>query len=262
MGTRELEVAFEAAAEAGRHSLGSFHGDRSISFKAGREIVTNVDRDCEEIIKGILLDAFPAHGFWGEESGREPDNSDYTWIVDPIDGTTNYARGIKLYGISIALAREKQVILGVVHNPILGEFFYAERGGGAYLKDGSAAPGSIQVSATHELGGSLIYLSRNLAAKLRRITAAGAKARILASTAYEICQVAAGRTDGCYKSARNCWGFSAACLLVEEAGGRVTDFSGMGWSLDSRQLVISNGVLHGSLLEILTGDPPWVTTPA
>jgi len=242
------DIAIEAAKKAGEHSLINFQKIKNISYKEGKEIVTNVDKECEEIIKNSIFKNFPNHNYLGEETGKEENNSDYTWIVDPIDGTINYARGIKLYGISIALAKEKEIILGVVYNPITNEMFFAERGSGSYLNDKR-----INVSSVDDMGNALIYITAYNKMKEDMIKAIHKinNVRIITSTAYEICQIASGRVDGGYKLSKNCWGFSAACLIAEESGAKVTNFDGSKWNTDSRKLVIANTKIHDKLLKIL-----------
>jgi myo-inositol-1(or 4)-monophosphatase len=143
--TRELEAAMSAAREAGEVLRGGFGWQHSVRYKGEVDLVTEVDEQAERVIKEILLGAFPSYGILAEESGRSSGEEDTRWIVDPLDGTTNYAHGLPIFAVSIALERAGEVIIGVVHDPMREETFIAERGGGATL---NSEP--IRVSDTDE----------------------------------------------------------------------------------------------------------------
>ena len=241
-------TALKAIKKAGKHSLINFQKVKHISYKKDKEIITNVDKECEEIIKKIIFENFPEHNYLGEETGKKENNSEFTWIVDSIDGTMNYARGIKLYGISIALAKGKKIILGVVYNPFTKELFFAEKGRGAYLNNKK-----IIVSQISNMEHALIYITANNKIKnnVIKVMFNIKNIRIITSTAYEICQIAAGKVEGCYKISKNCWGFSAACLIAQEAGAKVTNLDGSEWNINSRKLIIANPKIYNKLLNIL-----------
>lgn len=244
-----LQTAINAAKEAAKISLEQFEKFKDVSYKAGEEIVTDVDIKAERKIREILKKRFPEHNILAEEEGKEsPTSSDYLWIIDPIDGTVNYSRGIKLYGISIALAKNKGVILGVVYNPITEELFTAEKEKGAFL---NGQP--IQVSGTEELSKSVVYTTELFKTKdiVNLLFDKIKNFRVTSSSAYETCLVACGRTDGFIKVTTHPWGFAAACLIVEEAGGKVTDFDGNKWNIDSTKLLITNGKLHSEIMNHL-----------
>jgi len=243
----QIKVAIKAAKAAGELSLDFFNKEKEISYKEQEEIVTDVDIKCEDVIKSIIKKEFADHAFLGEEKGKEG-SSEYTWVIDPIDGTVNYSRGIKLYGISIALVKDKKVVLGVVYNPLTNELFSAQKGKGAFLNGQK-----IKVSDVSQLSKSVVYATElyrskeyvsSLFDKIKRF-------RITSSSAYETCLVACGRTDGFIKVTKVPWGFAAANLIVEEAGGKVTNFNDSEWNIESNKMLVSNAKLHQEIIALL-----------
>jgi myo-inositol-1(or 4)-monophosphatase len=242
------EVATVAIKLAGEYCKNNFGLKHSVSLKNNQEIVTKIDQKSEQIIKEKILQAFPTHSFLGEESSIESKQSPYTWIVDPLDGTINYTRNIPRFGISVALAKNSKVILGLVYNPLTKELFTANKDQGAFL-NGS----KLQVSS-RTITDSFIYLTRkalmkkqfNLATNKLPLTT------IITSTAYDICHIAAGKMDGAYKFTSHPWGFAAACLIVEEAGGKVTDIRGKPWNIHTTELVISNKKIHKAMIDTIS----------
>lgn len=244
-----LQTAIKAAKEVARVSLEFFDKEKSISYKEQEEIVTNIDIEAETMIKSIIKAEFSDHAILGEEGGRVNDgSSEYCWIIDPIDGTVNYSRGIQLYGISIAIAKNKDVVAGVVYNPITKELFTAEKGKGAFL---NGQP--IKVSDMSELSKSVVYSTELFKTKdiVSNFFEKVKNFRITSSSAYETCLVACGRTEGFIKVTTHPWGFAAACLIVDEAGGTVTNFDGSPWNIDSTKLLITNGGLHNEMMTLL-----------
>lgn len=244
-----INVAIEAVQAAAKITTANFGRLQEVSEKSqDREIVTKIDLEAENKIKEIITGQFPTHGFLGEESGTNHQNSEFVWLTDPIDGTVNYSRGLKKYGISLALAQGKKIVLGVVYNPITEELFTAERGKGASL-NGQA----IKVNNNQDLYQSVIYAtefyrSRELIVplfdKIKNL-------RITSSAAYDTCMVACGRTEAFIKVTTHPWGFAAASLIVEEAGGKVTNLDGTDWNMNSTKLLATNGVLHEEIMKIL-----------
>lgn len=257
--TRELEAAVAAAEAAGGVLRNGFGQPLDVQYKEGAELVTEADENAEEKIREILEDGFPAYGMLTEESGELwGEKDDARWIVDPLDGTTNYVHGVPFFCTSIALERDGEVVLGVVHDPMARETYAAERGGGVTL---NGAP--IRVSGTDEPARALLGTSypddpeetpsgidlferfTNLARGIRR----------LGSGALDLCYVAAGRLDGCFEQGFSAWDVAAGILIVEEAEGRVTSYRGGEPDLNgSGGLVASNGSLHRSLVEVTNGD--------
>jgi myo-inositol-1(or 4)-monophosphatase len=251
--TKELEGAISAAREAGEVLRKGFGWQHSVRYKGEVDLVTEVDEQAEQVIKEILLGAFPSYGMLAEESGRASGQEDARWIVDPLDGTTNYAHGLPIFCVSIALERAGEVIVGVVHDPMREETYLAERGGGATL---NGEP--IRVSDTDEPIQALIatgfpYDHAKMPEALElfgRFAAVTRGMRRLGSTALDLCYVAAGRLDGYYERGIWAWDIAAGGLILEEAGGKVTDYRGAGLNLEGRQIVASNGYLHSAMMEL------------
>jgi myo-inositol-1(or 4)-monophosphatase len=253
--TKELEAAISAAREAGRVLREGFGWQHSVRYKGEVDLVTEVDEQAERVIREILLEAFPAYGVLAEEGGALAGEVDARWIVDPLDGTTNYAHGLPIFAVSIALERAGEVVLGVVHDPMREETFIAERGGGATLNDEP-----VRVSDTDEPIQALIatgfpYDRAEMPEALElfgRFAALTRGMRRLGSTALDLCYVAAGRLDGYYERGIWAWDIAAGSLILEEAGGKVTDYRGGELDLEGREIVASNGALHPAMTK-LTG---------
>lgn len=248
----------EAAVAAGKIMQESFNGSFKISNKEGvNNLVTEVDHASEKLIIDIIKKNYPDHFILSEEVGEIVMDSAYKWIIDPIDGTVNYANGIPLCCVSIGLEYEGRIILGAVFNPFMNEFFIAERGKGATLNDKP-----IQVSKKKEVISSCLvtgfpytYLNEpngplDIFDKLIR---KGIPLRRLGSAAIDLCWVAAGRFDGFYEHKLQAWDSAAGFLMVEEAGGKVTDFKGDYYSLYQPHIVATNGKIHDELLAYVNG---------
>ncbi len=254
--TKELEAAISAAKEAGGVLREGFGWQHSVKYKGEVDIVTEVDEQSERVIGEVLLGAFPAYGMLAEEGGGLAGKEDARWIVDPLDGTTNYAHGLPIFCVSIALEKGGEVVLGVVHDPTREETYVAERGGGATL---NGEP--IAVSDTDELARALLGTSfpddpEEIPMGLdlfERFTDPARGLRRLGSGALDLCYVAAGRLDGCYEQGFSAWDVAAGALIVEEAGGKVTDYLGGKLDFEDKGLVASNGLLHRPLVSV-TGD--------
>ena len=254
--TNELEVAVAAAAAAGQVLRDGFGRRLNVQYKGEAELVTEADETAEQKIQEVLRGAFPDHGMLTEESGELEGEGDARWVVDPLDGTTNYVHGVPFFCTSIALERDGEVVLGVVHDPMANETYAAKRGGGATL---NGEP--IGASDTDEPGRALLGTSypddpeeiplaldlfegfTNLARGMRR----------LGSGALDLCYVAAGRLDGCYEQGFSAWDVAAGALILKEAGGEVTDYLGGELDFEDEGLVASNGLLHQELVS-LTGE--------
>jgi len=251
--SHEMEVAQAAAHEAGKILMDNY-GKVSARFKPDRSIVTDADIKSEETIKGILKKEFPDHSFLGEESGIEDKGSEYTWVVDPLDGTTNYSIKNPFFNVSIALAKGGQSVLGVVYYPFQEELFYAETGKGAYLNDER-----IHVSNVSRIRDSFVSFCHGHDAQtvermvpiFRRIKLLTEHLRQIGASALELSYVACGRTGCFFQLKMNPWDVAAGSLIVSEAGGKVTDIVGAPYTLKSRDLVASNGLLHEELLGLL-----------
>jgi myo-inositol-1(or 4)-monophosphatase len=254
--TRELEAAISAAREAGEVLREGFGCQHSVRYKGEVDLVTEVDEQAERVIKGVLLGAFSSYGMLAEEGGWLSGEEDARWIVDPLDGTTNYAHGLPIFCVSVALEKAGEMVLGVVHDPMRGETYAAERGVGATL---NGEP--IRVSGTTEMIGALMvsgfpYDRDQVPGALElfsRFAMLTQSVRRLGSAALDLSYVASGRLDGYYERGVHAWDVAAGALIVEEAGGKVTDYRGGVLDFEDREVVASNGLLHPAMM-VLTGD--------
>jgi len=254
--TSEVEAALSAARRAGEVLRAGFGTEHAITYKGEVDLVTEIDEEAERIIRGELLGAFPTYGMLAEEGGELAGEEDARWIVDPLDGTTNYAHGLSIFCVSIALERSGEVVLGVVHDPMGEETFVAQRGRGATLNGDP-----IRVSDTDELIQSLIvtgfpYDRAEMPEALElfgRLAASTRGMRRLGSAALDLCYVASGRLDGYYERVIWPWDLAAGSVIVEEAGGKLTNYQGDVLDLSGREIVASNGRLHSAIMRF-TGE--------
>ena len=252
--TSELEAALLAAKQAGEVLRAGFGAEHAITYKGEVDFVTEIDEEAELVIREELLGTFPTHGMLAEEGGELAGQEDARWIVDPLDGTTNYAHGLPIFCVSIALERAREVVLGVVHDPMWEETYVAERGGGASL---NGEP--IMVSDTSELIGALIatgfphdHTEMPEALDLfGRFAVLSRGMRRLGSTALDLCCVASGRLDGYYERGIWAWDIAAGSLILEEAGGKVTNYRGGKLNLADREIAASNGRLHSAMTRLM-----------
>jgi len=256
---RYLAVAVEAALAAGCLQLQYFRRDLQIQKKGVIDLVTEADLAVEKDIRARIERHFPSHLFLGEE-GAQPatdSGSPFRWIVDPIDGTTNFVHGLPLFCVSIALQIEGRVELGVVYSPVADELFTAERGEGARLngarmrvtREASMIDALLVTGfppqASHKHGEQVAIFAEFLS-RARAV-------RRLGSAALDLAYVAAGRFDAFWERSLHAWDVAAGTLMVEEAGGKVTSFGGDSFDPFGDQLLASNGALHSQLVDIL-GD--------
>lgn len=230
-----------------------------VRHKQTINLVTDADHAAEQCIIDRIRSIHPRHRFLAEERGRvEESRSPYRWIIDPLDGTTNFAHGYPAFCVSIGLEREARCVLGVVYDPTRDELFTAMDRGGAYL-NGTA----IHVSATSSLDHSLLVTGfaydiretpRNNLDHFARFALKAQGLRRTGSAALDLCYVAAGRFDGFWEVRLNPWDMAAGAVLVREAGGRLTDFHGADLSIYGQELVASNGHIHNAMLAVLAED--------
>lgn len=254
--SNERRVAIDAARAAGLMLRDALDGERRVSFKGTpTNLVTEMDARAEQLVSERLRAAFPHDALLGEEGGELPGTSGRRWIVDPLDGTTNYAHGMPIFAVSIGLEVGGRPILGVVYDPNRDELFVAERGLGAWLGERR-----LNVSSAATLNASLLasgfpYDVRDTEDNnLREFSAFTVRAqgvRRMGSAVIYLAYVAAGRIDGYWELRLGPWDVAAGALLVEEAGGRVTDIKGGTLDLDRPTLVASNGRIHDEMLSVL-----------
>lgn len=246
------DVAILAARRAGEVIKRYYEegGYFSVKDKAKCDYVTQVDLEAEEVILTMIKKYFPTHAFITEESSSESAAGDYMWIIDPLDGTTNFLRKIPFFSVSIALADHDKIILGCVYNPLSEELFFAEAEQGAFLNGKKISVSSVAVLEKAIVSQSFDYALEKRRDNLHNINAIFFKAeglRMMHSTALELCNVACGRTDAHLVSGANSWDIAAGALMIEEAGGKVTQFDGSAWVFKKPRIVASNGLIHDEM---------------
>jgi len=247
------------ATEAGaKELLRFFNTDFKISNKEGvNNPVTEADHASEKAIFEIIKHDFPNHFILSEEAGEIMMDSEYKWIIDPIDGTINFANGIPICCVSIGLEHKGKMIMGAVYNPFMNEFFFAEKGKGATLNDKiiSAGKKTTVIKSCLVTGFPYTYLDmpNGPLQVFERLIRKGVPVRRLGSAAIDLCWVAAGRFDGFYEHKLQAWDSAAGFLMVEEAGGKVTDFTGAAYSIYQPHILATNGLIHEEMLEIING---------
>lgn len=248
------------ATEAGAKELVRFfNGDFKITNKEGiNNPVTEADHAAEKAIFEVIKNDFPDHFILSEEAGEIVMDSSYKWIIDPIDGTINFANGIPICCISVGLEYNGKIILGAVYNPIMKEFFIAEKGLGATLNDKKIAVSSktAVVNSCLVTGFPYTYLDtpNGPLQVFEKLIRKGVPVRRLGSAAIDLCWVACGRFDGFYEHKLQAWDSAAGFLMVEEAGGKVTDFKGDYYSVYQPHILATNGKIHDELLGIINGS--------
>jgi myo-inositol-1(or 4)-monophosphatase len=249
-----LDVAVRAAYASGLLIKKSVGKVSSVSYKGRDNIVTNVDKASEKLVIGMIRRAFPDHAILSEESPAILSVSPYKWVIDPIDGTTNFAHAFPFFCVSIALEKNGSAILGVVYDPMRDEIFIAEGGGGATLNGKK-----IKVSGVKTLAGSFLAtgFSYGITRKDRNIVyfkkflVATQAIRRAGSAALDLAYVACGRFDGFWEMNLHPWDSAAASLIVREAGGTVSKFDGKPYSHYDRNVLATNGLIHKQMLNIL-----------
>jgi myo-inositol-1(or 4)-monophosphatase len=242
----------EIAREAGALLMKHFRAHVAVEYKGEADLVTVADRESEALIRRRIRERWPAHDILGEEEGLKDTGSDYRWYVDPLDGTTNFAHGYPVFCVSLAVEYRNERIAGVIYDPTRDELFTAEQGSGAFLNHQP-----IHVSKTARLAESLVATGfpshkRHKNPNIffyHQITLRTHGVRRAGSAALDLCCVACGRYDGFWEFNLNPWDTAAGVLIVQEAGGKVTDFSGGPFQLNSRETLASNGLIHEALQE-------------
>jgi len=252
---KELSAAREAVREAGRLLRENVAGRGEVSFKGAVDLVTAFDKRAQELVDGRLTAAFPEHGFLSEEGLDRPGTSGCRWVLDPLDGTTNFAHTLPIFAVSLALERQGRILLGVVYDPMRDEMFWAVEGEGAFL---NGQP--IRVSPVARLDRSLLAtgfpydIRESRLNNLDHFTNFAVRAQAVrrcGSAALDLSYVACGRFDGFWELKLKPWDVAAGSLIIREAGGRVTDFSGAAFDLFEPELAASNGLVHDEMLRVL-----------
>lgn len=252
-----LHVAIEAAKEAGKYLKYSVGKVKSIEMKQGEErnLVSEIDRTSEAKIISIIKRHYPNHAILAEESGATSASADYKWVIDPLDGTTNFLHGLPVFCVTIGIEYKGEIVVGVVYDPNLDELFTAEKGSGAFCNGKR-----MKVSAAKELINSLLVTGfpydiaknpNNAVGHFVNFLMEGQGIRRLGSAALDLSYVAAGRFDGFWEVNLHPWDMAAGVLFVREAGGIVADFSGSPSSIYTKQVLATNGIIHEAMLNVL-----------
>lgn len=250
-----LDTAIMAARRAGALQRERLWREHDIAFKGEINLVTEVDRECEELIVGAIRARFPDHDILAEENDYESLRSSHKWIIDPLDGTTNYAHGFPWFGVSIAMEIAGAIQAGVVYHPMMDELFSVVRGEGAFLNGER-----LQVSRRAPLKNCLLatgfpydrrWDNENNFANFEKFQMSARAVRRAGAAALDLAYVAAGRLDGYWECKLKPWDVAAGMLLVTEAGGRVTNHAGEDYSVYDHRILASNGLIHDEMVAVL-----------
>ena len=254
MWQKEMETARRAAIEAGRILKELYGNLNSISKKGEIDLVTEADLASEKAVIDTISHDFPDDMILSEEAGEHGEKSDRLWIIDPLDGTTNFAHSYPFFGVSIALQVENETVLGVVHNPVMAEFFEAQKGRGALLNNkpikvsdrvnlkdsliGTGFPYDV-----YERPGEVLDYFKRMIVRVQGIRRAGA-------AAVDLCYVAAGRLDGFWEQGLKPWDTAAGSIILQEAGGVISDYNGNSYNPFVKTILASTPGIHSKMLEI------------
>ncbi len=250
-----LNVMVQAALKAGRGLARDFGEveNLQVSLKGPGDFVSAADRRADKVLITELTKARPGYGFLTEETGTiEGSDKSHRWIIDPLDGTTNFLHGVPIFCVSLGLERDGQLVAGVVYNPVMNELYVAERGTGAFFNDRR-----IRVAARRNFTEAVISTGRPHSGRpgreaylseLKPVMDSGAGVRITGSAALDLAWVASGRFDGYWHHGLSPWDVAAGVVIVREAGGLVSDADGEDHFLDNGSIVVGNEVVHGALL--------------
>ncbi len=257
-----MNVMVQAAMKAGRSLVRDFGEVQNlqVSLKGPGDYVSQADRKAEEIIYNELSRARSGYSFLMEEGGKvDGDDGQHRWIIDPLDGTTNFLHGIPLWAISIGLERQGQLVAGLIFNPVVDELYTAERGGGAFLNDRRMRVAARSKLVDTVVGTGIPHLGRGNHARsmadVRNVMAETAGIRRFGSAALDLAYVAAGRMDGFWEDALAPWDIAAGILMVREAGGFATDRNGRNDMFENGSIVVGNEHIHKALLTTLAKTP-------
>ena len=251
MPSQFLRVALEAAKNAEEIITAYYTGDAmKVELKEDETPVTLADRGAEKVIRETIKQAFPDHGFLGEEYGIEEGDSPYVWIIDPIDATKNYIRKIPIFGTQLALMKGEELILGVSNAPLLNELLYAEAGNGAFLNGEPIEVSGVSHTKAAMVchGGLKWFVEKGTFPGIFNLINDAARSRGFGDF-YMYHLVAPGKVDAVVEAAISIWDIAAATVIVREAGGTVTDIQGQPITRETESLVATNGVLHNTILD-------------
>ena len=250
-----LQEAITAARIAGSYQKYRFTSDLDIELKGEKDLVTEVDKESERLIIGHLRACFPDHDIVAEEGDYPQSGSPFRWVIDPVDGTTNYAHGFPWFCTSICLELAGELVAGVIYNPVYDELFTATKGGGAYLNGTRLSVSTRAPLKSSLLGTGFPYdCATDPANNFANFVAFQKKARGIrraGAAALDLAYVAAGRLDGFWELKLKAWDVAAGVLMVREAGGVVTTFDGSPYDIFNDRVVASNGLIHDEMVAML-----------
>jgi len=250
-----IDLAIDAAVKAGNYAKKRKGSIKKISYKGDINLVTDVDKKCEELIVNLIKKYNPTHRILSEEGYRDRATAGYRWIIDPLDGTTNFAHGLPVYSVSIALEENGKIVVGVVYNPEAGELFTSEVNKGARLNNKK-----IHVSKINKLDKALLatgfaydikHTAKDNVLYFTKFLKIAQAVRRLSSAALDLCYVACGRFDGFWEMNLHPWDSAAAMLIVNEAGGRVTTFNNSTYTPFDKEILATNSKIHDEMVKIL-----------
>jgi myo-inositol-1(or 4)-monophosphatase len=252
--TKELDVAKSVAKEMGKIQLKNFRKNLKVIRKSTKDFVSNVDLECQNLSYELLRKDFQYEILSEEKKTQDETGTKLFWIIDPVDGTHNYISGLPNFGVSIALATKKEFLLGVIYLPYFDEMYYAVKNQGAFMNDEK-----IQVSKNNDLEKSMItfdnqfYLNKKSFDVYKKIVGSCFTTRILGSAVYDFCLIASGKVDARVWNNTKVFDFAAGLTIVNEAGGKLTDFNGNEITLNSHDILASNSFVHQELLTVING---------
>jgi len=251
---KELDIAKSVAKEMGKIQLKNFRKNLKVIRKSQKDFVSNVDLECQNISYELLRKDFQYEILSEEKKTQDDIKTELFWIIDPVDGTHNYISGLPNFGVSIALATKKEFLLGVIYLPYFDEMYYAVKNQGAFMNNEK-----IQVSKNNDLEKSMImfdnqfYLNKKAFDVYKKIVDGCFTTRILGSAVYDFCLIASGKVDARVWNNTKVFDFAAGLTILNEAGGKVTDFRGNQVNLDTHDILGSNSFVHQELLSTING---------
>lgn len=250
-----LETAIDLARAAGDVLNHYSARDKAVEFKGHANLVTIADKKSEELIIGGILSRYPSHSILAEESGATQPGAAVQWVIDPLDGTTNYAHGYPVYCVSIGVEEHGEVVCGVVYDPVRDELFSAARGAGAWCNGERIHVSDVQPLSHALLITGFPYNFRErvdtVMHQFRQFMVESQAVRRGGAAALDLCYLAAGRVDGFWELYLQPWDTAAGRIILEEAGGRVTNFKGGPFSIYMNEILASNGQIHDEMTAVL-----------
>lgn len=249
---KRKKIAIKAAKEAGKILRANFGKVLKVKNKSDKSLVSNIDLKSEETIVDLIKKYYPQDDILSEENKYPLTGADFKWVIDPLDGTHNYIRGIGVFGTSIALAFRNEVVLGIIYMPITDELYIGQKEKGAYLNNKriKVSKKSLKESVT-VYDSSIRYDKKPMLESLSRLVDKVFNIRMFGSTVRSLSYIAEGKAEVEIEYSDKVWDFAAGLLLVEEAGGKATDFAGGKWTLNTVGYVASNGVIHKDILKMI-----------